>query len=173
MGRSVRVFVLLLAGFGAAGAAGAEEVAPCAACAAVVIDAGDGGRLPVALNGLDVLVRQRSGDDVRVFETLREIRARGGRPGLLIDGWPDAEAVRRTAPGADTVLVRLETPFTELVAPAFGLKLQITALRAALPRHARIGLWAPDEPLAVLLAHDLFAYLDVVAGTSPPPAPVP
>jgi hypothetical protein len=150
----------------------AQPAAPCAQCAVVIVEPGDRERLPIALGGLEVLVRVPAGEE-GPQALLLDIRDRGGKPGLLIDGLPSSDAVN-TAPGPlETLVIRLKVPSGELVALAFDLKTRLTALRAALPLHVRIGVAAPGETLRNLLERDLAPYLDFVVSESAPSSPVP
>lgn len=144
--------------------AAARTAPPCAACAVVVMDPGLREHLPRALNGLEVLVRHRPGDDAAAAVDV--ILARGGRAGYLIEGLPPLERVAEVPPGVETLLIRLDAGPADPVALAFDLKTRVTALRAARPEPVRIGLAAPHGVLRDLLARDVAPYLDFAVSPS-------
>ena len=132
------------------------QTGPCAGCVAIVIDAGSS--LPASLSGFDVLVRipavataaegkpNSQAPEPRAPE-LDAIRARGGRPGVLLS-IDDADA-----------------PLDQL---AFDVKTHITALRAGMPRDVTIGLEGSRDRLEALLSREAGSYADVVVSTERP-----
>ena len=121
----------LAAGFPGSAVARASpgQNAVCVTCVAISIPPQATLALPQELGGLDVFVRVVPGAEGAALAALAEIERKGGRPGLLIEGFPDA------APPA-TLLARTRRI---LVAPgavpaeqteeafAFALKTRLTA----------------------------------------------
>ncbi len=149
--------VLAAVGLMAAGSAATVGAAgaPCAACAAVVIAPGQALALPGALNGLVVLVRVAPAEARLARAGLDEIAARGGRPGLLVNGVPaeplDSGAVDRSG----FVLIDAGTAASS-AAGAFLLKQRIVEVRGRRP-DAAVGI-ATVGPLPP----DLEPYVDFV-----------
>ncbi|MDP9323795.1 MAG: hypothetical protein M3P13_09170, partial [Acidobacteriota bacterium] len=70
--------------------ASAGQNAVCVTCVAISIPNQATRALPQQLDGLDVFVRVVPGAEGTALEPLAEIERKGGRPGLLIEGFPDA-----------------------------------------------------------------------------------
>lgn len=125
----------------------AAQTGPCAGCIAIVFDAGGQPAMPASFGGVDVLVRLTSDSDTPVLAILEAIRARGGRPGVLL-----------RIDGADAPLDQL----------AFDVKTRVTALRAAMPRDVTIGLEGSPDRLKALLSREAGSYADVVVSPERP-----
>ncbi|MBA2305292.1 MAG: hypothetical protein H0W08_22045 [Acidobacteria bacterium] len=130
-----------------AGAAAQSSVQPpCASCIAITIVPGQTLLLPADLHGVTVLVRAQPGDPpAALVAAIGHIRARGGRPAVLVSG----------DEGSGTADER-----------AYALKLRLTTVRALVGNDVRIALGAP-------VAAELAAYADVLVGVPGESAPGP
>jgi hypothetical protein len=149
--------------------------AVCVTCVAISIPHQATLALPQQLAGLDVFVRVVSGAEGTAIEPLAEIERKGGRPALLIEGFPDAAPpasllahLRRilVAPGAPPAGQTDETF-------AFALKTRLTAIRASAPDTAALGVVGDVSTLSRLLSRDLGPYVDFVVSTDLAPLPSP
>ena len=151
--------------------ANAQNPAPCGACLALVIDVPQADRLPQPLTGLEILVRTPAAGASRLTDALEALAARGAKMGIVLeDGTagdvPDTPALR-------SVVLRAQAAAGDPAERAFELKTRLTALRARLPRHVRLGVWASGDVLQQLLARDLAAYVDFIISADAPSPGVP
>jgi len=161
--------ITLAAGGLVSPAAAQGPAAPCAACVAVIVDPASGGAIPEGLAGLVVLVRLVPGGEPQAAAMLDAIRARGGRPGLLIEARAAPEDLLREA---DIVVLAVAADPPPGPARIYDVKTRLTALRAALHAHARLGLRAASATAGELLAHGVAPYVDFVISPARPEASV-
>jgi hypothetical protein len=147
----------------------AQPSPPCGRCLAVIVDPERVPLLPSQLAGLEILVRT-SAPASAVDKLLEVIAARGGKPGILMEALAGGELPRSSA--LRTILLRAPADPTDLDSLAFILKTSLTAMRARLPGHVRIGLSTSGKTLPQLLTRDLAAYVDFVVSATAPPSSV-
>src|SRR5262245_52668576 len=137
----------------------AQNPAPCGACVALVVDVSQADRLPQQLTGMEILVRTpAAGAARRLTDVLEPLAARGARAGIVVEDGT-ADDVPETPP-LHSVVLRAQPAAGDAAGQAFELKTRLTALRARLGRHVRLGVWAASDTLQQLLARDLAAYVD-------------
>jgi hypothetical protein len=140
---------------------------PCATCAAVIVQPPDVERLPPALNGLEIILPLAAETDAgALLGPIRGIRARGGRPGALIEAVGAARLPPSVAELLDTVILRSRGAAGAVA--AFDLKSGLTGLRAAVRRDTPIGLAVPAVVLDDLLERGIAPYLDFVVSRASP-----
>jgi hypothetical protein len=110
--------------------------APCALCLAVTVAPGQTRLLPADLHGVTIIIRDSGEAIPALAAAVDAVRARGGRPVVLVTTPADAS----------------------LDAQRYAMKLRLTELRSQLGADARLGLRAPADA-------DLAGYADVVIGS--------
>ena len=160
------VFLLTLLAAAPAGAGQAGDTSPCAACVGLVISPGQALALPSGLGGLTVLVD--AGRQHPAKESLDDIARRGGRPGLRIEGLPDAPLPAALVRAARTIVLDLNGAEASEApeALAYTLKTHLTAIRASADRPVELGIAGPSALLDALLARDLASYTDFLVWPS-------
>src|SRR5688572_26278318 len=116
------------------------QPAPCASCLVPVITPGAASMFPEHLGGFDVLVRVAAGREREAADALERIAQRGGRPGLLIHGVPDAPPESALLSRAQTIAIELDDGSGSGV--IFALKKLLTAMRAVAPPTSAFGVSA-------------------------------
>jgi hypothetical protein len=147
------------------------DEAVCAACVAIAVDAATAPALPQQLQGVEVFVRVPGGKEGDAASTLDAIERAGGRPALLIDGWPMAALPPAVARRAGRIVIdpgRRPADVTEDQF-AFRMKTAVSALRGALPDTARIGLAGDVALLSSLLSRNVGFYLDFLVAVDDEP----
>ena len=132
------------------------QPAPCASCLVPVITPGAAPLFPDHLGGFDVLVRVAAGRESDAADALQHIAQRGGRPGLLIHGLPEAAPEPAVLSRAHTIAIELDDGVGTGV--VFALKKLLTAMRAAAPATTAFGVSAATKEAA----RDLAGYVDFV-----------
>lgn len=132
------------------------QPAPCASCLVPVITPGAGLLFPERLEGFDVLVRVAAGRESDAAEALEQIAQRGGRPGVLIRGLPEAAPDPVLLSRVHTIVIELDDGRSS--AAVFALKKLLTAMRAMAPAIAAFGVSAATREGA----SDLAGYVDFV-----------
>jgi len=174
MAASTAAFAAILSGSHVLPAS-AWQTAVCVTCVAISVPADATRGLPEQLGGLEVLVRVVPGAEGAALEALTEIERTGGRPGLVIEGFPEAAppapVLARTrrilvAPGAVPAGQTAE-------AFAFALKTRLTAIRAGAADTATLGIAGDASALSTLLARDIGSYVDFIVSTDLAPLPSP
>jgi hypothetical protein len=150
--------------------ADAQNAVPCGACLALVIDASQVDGLPQQLNGLEILVRTPAEGSGGLTDVLEPLAARGARTGIVVEDGTASEVPE--TPALRSVVFRARPAAGDPAVRAFELKTSLTALRARLARHVRLGVWASGDLLEQLLARDLAAYADFVVSAGAPPSGV-
>jgi hypothetical protein len=149
--------------------------AVCVTCVAISIPNQATLALPQQLDGLDVFVRVVPGAEGTALEPLAEIERKGGRPGLLIEGFPDAAPPANLLAQLRRILVAPGAPPAEQTdeAFAFALKTRLTAIRAGAADTVAMGIVGDVSTLSLLLSRDLGSYVDFIVSTDLAPVPSP
>jgi len=145
------------------------QPAPCASCLVPVITPGAASVFPDHLGGFDVLVRVAAGREADAADALGRIALRGGRPGLLIQGLPEAPPESALLSRAHTIAIELDDERSPGV--IFALKKLLTGMRAAAQATSAFGVSAATKEAA----RDLAGYVDfvIVRGEPLPPGDAP
>ncbi len=171
VGVSTVALVTVLSAFPLAWAPGQDSV--CATCVTISISPGTTPALPDPLGGAEVFVRVAAGDEGAALDALAAIERKGGRPGLFIDGPPGALPSANSLARARRILVTAGAapPAQDVEAFAFAVKTRMTALRAAAPGTATLGLAGDTATLSMLLSRDVGSYADFIVSTDLSPLP--
>jgi hypothetical protein len=147
------------------------QSAVCATCIAISISADAAVTLPAPLDGLDVFVRVAAAEEGAAAAALTEIERKGGRPGLLIAGLSGAAPTRTSLERVRRIVLLLSArlPAQTEEEFAFALKSRLTAVRAAGPDTASLGIAADAPTLSSLLSREIGSYVDFVVAAEPAP----
>jgi hypothetical protein len=135
----------------------AAQPGACASCLLPVVTAPQIAVFPERLEGFDVLVRVPAGREADAADAIAAITARGGRPGLLVEGTPAAPIAPAIAARVQTILIRLDAGSG--AADVFALKKLLTDIRASLPPTTALAMSVGTREAA----RELAPYLDAMA----------
>jgi hypothetical protein len=140
----------------------AAQPAPCPGCVLPEVTPALAGLFPAEFHGLGVLVRVPAGAERSALPPLELIAARGGIPGLVVEGLsgplPDASVLSR----ARFVVVDVTRVAAANARLAFTLRQLLTRMRAAAPAEARFGV-AAQAPVLARIEEELAPYVDFFA----------
>jgi hypothetical protein len=139
---------------------GAQGGPPCAACIVVVIEPSQEQILPPVLHDIDVLVRVESGGETAAAPALRAIAERAGHPGLLVGGPSQPSVSADLLAVVTTLIIDVRGMSMAPDVLAYEVKRRLTALRAASPGSARLGVFAPRSVASSLQDRGVDAYFD-------------
>jgi len=141
-----------------------NQNAACATCIAIAVGPEVVASLPPHLEGVEAFVRVTAGAEAAAAAALTEIERRDGRPALFIEGLPSVTPPAALLERVRRVVIASGSRPSGLTDDefAFGVKTNLTALRAVAANTTTIGLAADAAVLSSLLAHDLGSYVDFV-----------
>jgi hypothetical protein len=138
---------------------------PCATCIVLAMRPEQVALLPNDLHGLEILLEVNSETDIH--RLLGEISHRGGRPGVLIHGFPSGTVIAQLA-SVPTILLDLRTSSLQFDELLFDLRTRLTALRAASQVASRLVVGPPAAMIDKLEDYSQAGYWDALVIDSGP-----